>query len=428
MKLSGVFLPHYKGTQNSETVTLPLPESVRIPMSMGMGAPCEPLVKKGDKVTVGQKIGDSDKFMSAPIHSSVSGTVTVVEDFLLSNGRLCKAVVIETDGEQTPCPDVKPPVVTDKASFCKAIRESGCVGLGGAGFPTHIKLNYDESKRHVDCLVINAAECEPYITSDCRIMLEDPDSVADGIRQVMKYLTIENAYVGIEDNKSDAIKLMQQKTADDKNIHIVKLKSSYPQGAEKVMAFNTTGRIIAEGELPSDQGIIVMNVSTAAFISQYLRTGMPLVSRRLTIDGDIVKKPLNVSAPIGTAVSELLHFAETDVDAAKKILMGGPMMGICIYDPDTPMIKVNNAILAFGEKAVKKQVQTNCISCGRCISVCPLKLMPCRFEKAYDAGDKETLKRLRINLCMNCGACSFVCPAKRGLAEKNQLAKDFIRT
>lgn len=428
MKLSGVFLPHYKGTQDSETVTLPLPKTVRIPMSMGMGAPCEPLVKKGDKVTVGQKIGDSDKFMSAPIHSSVSGTVTLVEDFLLTNGRLCKAVVIETDGEQTPCPDIKPPTVTDKASLCKAVRESGCVGLGGAGFPTHIKLNYNEEKRHVDCLVINAAECEPYITSDCRVMLEDPDSAVDGIRQVMKYLKIENAYVGIEDNKPQAIKVMQEKTADDENIHIVKLKSSYPQGAEKVMAFNTTGRIVAEGELPSDQGIIVMNVSTAAFISQYLKTGMPLVSRRLTIDGDIVKKPLNVLAPIGTAVSELLRFAETDVDKAKKILMGGPMMGICIYDPDTPMIKVNNAILAFGEKAVKKQAQTNCIGCGRCVSACPLKLMPCRFEKAYDAGDKETLIRLKIGLCMNCGACSFVCPAKRRLAEKNQLAKDFIRT
>ncbi|MBP3271887.1 MAG: electron transport complex subunit RsxC [Ruminococcus sp.] len=428
MRSRGVLLPHFKGTQDTETVTLPLPKKVTIPMSMGMGAPCEPLVKKGDTVTVGQKIGDTDKFMSAPVHSSVSGTVTAVDDHLLSNGRLCKAVVIETDGEQTVCPDIKPPEVSDKASFCKAVRESGCVGLGGAGFPTHVKLNYNEDKRHVDCLVINAAECEPYITSDCRTMTEEPDSAVDGIRQVMKYLNIENAYVGIEDNKPEAIKIMTEKTSGDSNIHIVKLRSSYPQGAEKVMAFNTTGRVIAEGELPSDQGIIVMNISTAAFISHYLKTGMPLVERRLTVDGDVVKKPLNVKAPIGTPVSELLRFAEADIDSAKKILMGGPMMGICIYDPDTPMIKVNNAILAFSEKAVKAQAQTNCIRCGRCISVCPLKLMPCRFEKAFDAKDKDTLRRLRVNLCMNCGACSFVCPAKRRLAEKNQLAKELIRT
>lgn len=428
MSLSGIKLPHKKGTAGSETVELPLPKKVVIPMSMGMGAPCEPLVKKGDEVKVGEKIGDSDKFMSAPIHSSVSGKVTAVEDYLLSNGRVCKSVVIETDGEQKLSPDIKPPQVTDKASLCAAIKESGCVGLGGAGFPTHIKLNYNESKAHVDSLVINAAECEPYITSDCRTMIEEPDDAAEGIRAVMKYLNIENAYIGIEDNKPDAIKLMRERTSDDGNIKVVKLKSSYPQGAEKVMAYNTTGRIIGEGELPSDKGIIVMNISTAAFIAKYLRTGMPLVSRRVTVDGDIVSKPMNIKVPIGTPIREVLEYAETDVSRAKKILMGGPMMGVCVYDPETPVIKVNNAILAFEKLAARKENPTNCISCGRCISVCPLKLMPCRFEKAYDARDKETLIRLKIGLCMNCGACSYVCPAKRQLAEKNQLAKSFIRT
>jgi electron transport complex protein RnfC len=426
MKLSGVLLPHKKGTADCECVPIPLPKSVRLPMLMGIGAPCVPAVKKGDRVTVGQLIGDTEKLLAAPIHSPVSGTVTAVEDMLQMNGRLCKAVVIESDGEQTPCPDIAPPALTDKASFFAAVRASGCVGLGGAGFPTHIKLNYNESKCKVDTLVINAAECEPYITSDCRVMLEEPEAAADGIRQVMRFLKIGRAFIGIEDNKPAAIAEMRRVTAEDENITVVKLRSLYPQGAEKVMAYNTTGRIIGEGELPSDKGLIVMNISTAAFISNYLKTGMPLVTKRLTIDGDIVGKPMNVIAPVGTPISEILRFADCDPMKAKKILMGGPMMGVCVYDPDAPIIKTNNAILAFGREQREKR-QTNCINCGRCIAVCPLKLMPCRFERAYDARDKETLSRLKVGLCMNCGACSFVCPAGRRLAEKNQLAKELLR-
>ena len=254
-------------------------------------------------------------------------------------------------------------------------------------------------------------------------MLEEPEAAADGIRRVMKYIGIERAVIGIEDNKPEAIAEMQRVTKDDDDITVVKLRSMYPQGAEKVMAYNTTGRIIGEGELPSDKGLIVMNISTAAFISDYLRTGMPLIKRRLTVDGDIVGKPMNVTAPVGTPISEILRFAGADPDKAKKILMGGPMMGVCVYDPDAPMIKTNNAILAFSAAHERRERQTNCINCGRCVAVCPMKLMPCRFERAYDARDKETLQRLKINLCMNCGACSYVCPAKRRLAEKNQLAK-----
>lgn len=433
MKLNGILLPHKKGTENSETIAVPVPDKVKISMSQNMGAFCEPLVKKGDKVLVGQKIGDSDKFMSCPVHSSVSGTVTAISDMLLANGQTCKAVEIETDGEQTVCPDVRPPEVHDKESFCKAIRESGCVGLGGAGFPTHIKLNYNEAKGHVDSLVINAAECEPYITSDYREMIEDTDNIIEGIKLVMKYLKIEKAYIGIEDNKPKAIELLREKTQGDDNITVVKLRSSYPQGAEKVIAFNCTGRIVAEGQLPSDQGIIVMNVSTVAFVSSYIKTGMPLVTRRLTIDGDIVKTPCNLSAPIGTPFSKLMEFADVNMEFAHKIISGGPMMGMCIYDIEQPLAKTNNAILCFKKPLDNKRLkdsctQTNCIKCGRCIKACPLGLMPTLFEKAFDKKDKETLNRLRINLCMNCGSCSYVCPAKRNLAEKNQLAKVFARS
>lgn len=429
MKLKSIVLPHKKGTENCETVTLPVPEKVKISMSQHMGAPCVPLVKKGDTVTVGQKIGDSDAFMSCPIHSSVSGMVSNISEMVLANGKSCKVVEIDCDGLQTVSEDVKPPVVTDKHTLVKAIRESGCCGLGGAGFPTHIKLNYDENKTKIDSLVINAAECEPYITSDYREMIENPDGVLEGIKLIQKTLGIENVYIGVEDNKPKAIEMLTQKTADDSSVKIVKLKSSYPQGAEKVIAFYCTGRIIMEGNLPSDHGIIVMNVSTVGFINNYIKTGMPLINRRLTVDGDAVKNPCNVIAPIGTPISKILEFAQADFDSIEKLISGGPMMGMCVYDFETPLIKTNNAYLALKEKSAKKTVllegQTNCIRCGRCAAACPLGLAPAALEKAYDNKDKEALNKLKINLCMNCGSCSFVCPAKRNLAEKNQLAKGF---
>lgn len=429
MKLKSIVLPHKKGTENCETVTFPVPEKVKISMSQHMGAPCVPLVKKGDTVTVGQKIGDSDAFMSCPIHSSVSGMVSNISEMVLANGKSCKVVEIDCDGLQTVSENVKPPVVTDKQTLVKAIRESGCCGLGGAGFPTHIKLNYDENKTKIDSLVINAAECEPYITSDYREMIENPDGVLEGIKLIQKTLGIENVYIGIEDNKPKAIEMLTQKTADDSSVKIVKLKSSYPQGAEKVIAFYCTGRIIMEGNLPSDHGIIVMNVSTVGFINNYIKTGMPLINRRLTVDGDAVKNPCNVIAPIGTPISKILEFAQADFDSIEKLISGGPMMGMCIYDFETPLIKTNNAYLALKEKSAKKTVllegQTNCIRCGRCAAACPLGLAPAALEKAYDNKDKEALNKLKINLCMNCGSCSFVCPAKRNLAEKNQLAKGF---
>lgn len=432
MRIHGVLLPHSKNTENSETIKLPLPERVTISMSQHMGAPCLPLVKKGDKVLVGDKIGEGQGFLCCPIHSSVSGEVIEVKDLLTPNGSICKAVVIDTDGEQKVSPSVKPPKISDRESFIAAVKESGCCGLGGAGFPTHIKLNYNEKKRHVDSLVINGAECEPFLTSDYRTMVEDTEQVLDGIRLVMRYIGIENCFIGIENNKPEAIRLFKEKTAGEDNIKVVKLKSLYPQGAEKVLAYNTTGRVIKEGELPSDEGIIVMNVSTAAFISRYVGTGMPLVERRITVDGDVVKTPCNVLAPIGTAISEVLRFADTNMEFADKVVTGGPMMGMCQYDVEFPIGKTNNGLLVFkkpiDEKKLKDTVEcTNCISCGRCIDACPVGLMPTALEKAFDRGDAGRLKELRVNMCINCGSCSYVCPAKRNLAEKNQLAKDFLK-
>ncbi len=422
-KLHGVHLAHHKNTENCAAVPLPLPKTVRIPMSMHIGAPCAPIVKPRDAVQVGQKIGDTDAFMAVPIHTGVSGTVKSVSTYRMSNGRTCPMVEIETDGEQSVCPAVKPPVVTDRQSFLAAIRESGLVGMGGASFPAHVKL---APKQTVDTLVINAAECEPYITSDNRQMIEAPDEVVDGIRQVLHWLDIPKAIVGIESNKPEAIRILTEKTAEMPEIQIFSLPSTYPQGAEKVLIYHTLGRTVMEGQLPADQGVIVMNVSSVAFVSRYLKTGMPMVQRMLTVDGDAVKKPCNVIVPVGTPVQDVLDFAQCDWDRAKKLLYGGPMMGISIPDPADPVLKANNAILAL-EKFESPKASA-CIHCGRCIQACPLRLMPTEIAKAFRRKDAAALDQLKVTLCMNCGCCTYACPAKRPVAETNQLAKTFLQS
>ena len=434
LHIHGVHVPNRKNTAELAALRLPIPETVEIPMSMHIGAPAIPVVKPGENVRVGQLIGKAGGFVSAPVYASVSGTVKKIGQQVGSGGRLMQTVVIAADGKQEPDPTLQPPKLETMQDFLDAVRASGMVGLGGAGFPTHIKLNFDESKYKVDTLVINAAECEPYITSDYREMMENADDVMCGIKLVRDMLGLKKVVIGIEDNKPQAIKLMREKSADDESIEVKVLKSCYPQGAEKVIIFNATGRVVGEGQLPSDQGVIVMNVTTAGFIGEYSKTGMPLISKRITVDGDVVSTPCNVKVPIGTSAEDILKFGDCDKEKVRKALFGGPMMGMCLYELDTPVTKTTNAILAFGEKADKKKgiedrcTQTNCIKCGRCISACPLNLMPTELEKAYDRRDKEALMKLKVGLCMNCGSCSYVCPAKRDLAEKNQLAKAFIRT
>ena len=425
-RLSGAHVPHFKNTSRSAPVRIPVPAKVRIPMSMHIGAPCTPTVKVGDLVAVGQPIGEAGGFVSAPIHASVSGKVTAIEDFLLATGSKAKCVVIESDGEQTVWEGVKPPVVQDTAGFVAAVRESGLVGLGGAGFPTGVKLSVKDPSQ-VDYLLINGAECEPYITSDEQTMLHDTDYVLKGAALVKKYVGAKNIIIGIEDNKPEAIQLFESRKGEVENFSVAAMPSMYPQGGEKVLIYNLTGRIVAEGKLPLDVGCIVMNVTSLAFLAKYFETGMPLVEKCLTIDGTAVANPCNVIAPIGTSVHDIIEACGGYKTEPKKMLYGGLMMGMSLPGDEVPMVKNNNAILAFAEDMAVLPEPSACINCGRCIQACPLNLMPNRINRAYQNRDVEALKRLKVTLCMECGCCSFVCPAKRELVLTNKLSKAFLR-
>lgn len=426
MKLHGIKVPHKKNTANCVPVRLSVPETVRIPMSMHIGKPAKVAVKRGDTVKVGQLIGEADGFISAPVHSSVSGTVAKIEEMTLSNGAKGQCVVIDTDGEQTVFEGVKPPVVTDLQSFTEAVRQSGAVGLGGAGFPTFVKLSVKDLSK-LDAVVINAAECEPYITSDTRTMLDKSDDIMRGIEAVKKYLQPNRFIIGIEKNKPEAIKKMQELASQSEGVEVKVLPSSYPQGGEKVLVFNTIGKIIPKGGLPLDVGVIVINVTTLAFIGNYLKTGMPLVNKCVTVDGSAVKEPKNVIAPIGMSIADVLEQSGGTKSEVAKALYGGPMMGLAVPSLDSPILKNTNAITAMDIKEATPPKTTPCIRCGACLNHCPLRLDPREIARAYKLGSVEDLQTLHVDLCMECGCCSYICPAHRPLVQTNKLAKALLR-
>ena len=397
-------------------------------MSQHIGAPCKPLVKKGDYVKVGQLLGDTEAFVSAPIHSSVSGTVTGIEEVRSANGGKDTLVVIETDKLQEVYEGIEVPVANDLPEFVKAIRASGLVGLGGASFPTHIKFN-PKNIDAVHTLIVNAAECEPFITSDHRLMLEDAEDLIAGCQLVMKFLGLKEGFIGIEDNKMDAIQHLDQLLAAKgiSNIKTFKLQARYPKGAERVLVYEVTGKTMNAGVLPADLGIILSNVTTIAFVGQYFRTGMPLVTKRMTVDGDAVARPTNVIAPIGTQIHDVIEFCGGYKQEPRKILMGGPMMGRAIFSDELPIVKNNNAILAFSKAQALVKEETACINCGKCHQACPFKLIPTALAKAYEMRDAQALSDLKVMQCMECGSCSFICPARRPLAFTNKLGKAVVK-
>ncbi len=426
----GLKIPDYKNTAGSMSLVMPAPEVVRIPLSMHMGYPCEPLVKVGDEVAVGQKIGDSNAHISAPIHASVSGVVSAIGELTLPSGDSAQYIEIKSDGKNTLAP-VTPPKVENLEEFLAAIRESGLVGLGGAGFPTHAKLKIAPDK-DVDTLIINAAECEPFITSDNREILENSWSVMSGIYTVKDMLGIKRLIIGVEKNKPEAIKQLTAIAESERydpqdRVKVLELETAYPQGAEKMLIRSCTGRRVAPGKLPCDVGCLVMNVTSVSFVAEYLKTGMPLVSKRVTVDGSAIANPQNVIVPIGTSVKDVIEFCGGYKVPPKKIVYGGPMMGIALSDDSLPIMKQVNAVLAFDEEDSIIKTQNACIRCGKCIDNCPMGLMPVTLDMASAKKDEDRMKKHDIMYCIECGSCSFVCPAHRHLLQSIRVGKQYLK-
>ena len=423
--LSGVHVPHRKHTAKTPSVRMTPPKTVTIPMSMHIGAPARPIVKVGDLVKVGTLIAEDVGAVSSPIHASVSGKVTRISEILLSNGSTCPAVTIESDGNMEPDPNLCAPNIQSAEDMIEAIRKSGVVGLGGAGFPTHVKFRVDPAR--VEQIVINGAECEPYITSDTLTMTERVDDMAAALHAIKNHLGIRSFVIGIERNKKRAIVTMKMLARRVGGMDVKVLPDVYPQGGEKVLVYHTVKKVIPAGKLPIDVGCIVCNCTTLAAIGSYLRSGMPLVEKCVTVDGACVREPKNVIVPIGTSISDVFEFCGGLKSSPAKVLYGGPMMGITVPDTSAPILKNTNAVLALSAKEARLPKTTSCIRCGACTNSCPFGLSPAAIAEAYRKKDAALLEKLQVGSCMECGCCSFTCPANRPLVQTNKLSKAFLK-
>ena len=424
----GIHPSHSKSqTQNKAIETANEPKLVVISLQQHIGAVCRHLVDAGDSVKVGQRIGDSDAFVAAPVHSSVSGTVKEIKDMNTPTG-LMKCIVIESDGLSElhesilPKPDIQK---LGKDEILTGIRDAGIVGMGGAAFPTHVKLSPPPDKE-IDTLILNGAECEPYLTSDYRLMLERPEYILYGIKLLMKAMSLSTAYIGIEDNKPDAIQRMNQLAENEKGIRVIPLKAKYPQGAEKQLIYACTKRQVPSGKLPMEVGVVVSNVGTAAAVGEAFKTGLPLVKRIVTVTGSGVNSPKNLDVKIGTYFKDVIEQCGGYKGNPGKLIMGGPMMGIAQYTDEIPCIKGTSGILVLDEKDAKLPEPKNCIRCGKCVGACPIHLMPLIISAYYDKNLLKSAEEMHALDCIECGSCSFVCPSKRHLAASIRAAKQEI--
>ncbi len=406
----------------------PEPDILVIPMSQHIGAPCKPLVKKGDLVTVGQKIGDNQG-LCVPVHASVSGKVKSVEMKAHTSGTTVMSVVIENDHLGTLCETVKPRTQEEvdaltPEELMNIIREGGIVGMGGATFPTHVKLSSGLGK--VDTIIVNAGECEPFITSDDRICREMPAELISGLKVVMKILGLSTAHIAIEDNKPEAAKALQAQLCTADGITVDVLPAKYPQGAEKQMIYAVTGREVPSGGLPAAVCCAVFNAATCKAIHDVVYEGMPLIKRVVTVSGDIVMEPKNLIVPVGTSFNELMEAVGTS-ENPYKVLSGGPMMGTALYDLSAPTIKGVNAVTILGRKNKYAVEDSRCLRCGKCIDACPMKLMPVLMYKALQSGEVDEMKAVNMMDCIECGCCAYTCPASVPLVLAFRSGKQILR-
>lgn len=385
------------------------------PLSQHIGAPAVACVKKGDRVLVGQKIAEAGGFVSANIHSSVSGTVKKIEPRTTVAGSKVNCIIVTNDGEYEQAP-FEPLKDRSSKSVINAVKEAGIVGLGGAGFPTHVKLSPKEPDK-IDTIIINAAECEPYITADYRCMMEIPEKLISGLKIILSLFPKAKGVIGIEDNKPDAIKHLTELCKEEERIEVAALKTKYPQGAERSLIFAVTGRSINSSMLPADAGCIVDNVATAIAIHEAVELGKPLYERVVTVTGDAVKEPGNFLVKAGTNAAELAEAAGGFKTAPEKVISGGPMMGMALATLDVPCGKTFSSLLCFTKDEVAACEPSACIRCGRCVSVCPAGLMPTKLSEVADHGDFALFDALNGCECVECGCCSYVCPAKRRLTQ-----------
>ena len=412
-------------TEEKPIEILPPPERVIIPLQQHIGAPAEPIVEKGDTVKIGQPVGESTKFVSVPCHASISGTVTSVEPMPHPLGVDLLSVVIENDGSDTWDDSIVEEKEMSKLTIDELknrIQEAGIAGMGGAAFPSHVKLSPPPEKS-IDIVFLNGVECEPYLTADHRLMLEKSKEILAGLRLIMVILDVEKAVIGIEKNKPDAIQLIRELTESSDTVSVLPLAVKYPQGAEKQLIYAGTGREVPAGGLPMDVGCLVHNVGTALAIYEAVSMRKPLIERVVTVTGPGVQTPKNILARIGTPFRYLIEFCDGYSEMASKVINGGPMMGISQITDEVPIIKGTSGILILDDKTASLKNEQVCISCARCVDVCPMKLLPSRIANFVEYGRIEDARNWGLMDCIECGTCSYVCPSKRNLVHYIQLGK-----
>ena len=421
-KIGGIHPPEGKENSKNKPIQIILPKEGTLmvfPLSQHIGAPATPIVAKGDRVLTGQKIAEAESFLCSPIHSSVSGIVKDIKPMPTPSGALVNSIIIENDALYEE--DASLGQDTDYTSFSRdkildKIKNAGIVGLGGAGFPTHIKLNPPPNET-IDSIIVNAAECEPYLTTDYRVLLEKTERIVKGLEIILKLHKNAKGYIAIENNKPDAITALIEATKDIDNISVIALMTKYPQGSEKQLIYAVTGREVASGKLPASAGCIVNNVDTVLAIERAVCKDRPLMRKIVTLSGDLVNNPGNYQVKIGMPTKDLLEEVGGLNGEAAKIISGGPMMGKAIYSLDVPIIKTTSALLFFSKEAATLPEESNCIRCGKCIEACPMGLMPLSLNSDAIFSDMASFESNNGLDCITCGSCSYVCPAKRHLAQ-----------